>query len=140
MNESIKLVVLGDPKAQKRHRSVRMGKHIRQYDPSAADKADFLSMVQKNAPSKPFDQPLRVDLNLFFSRPKSHYRTGANSELLKENSPIWHTSKPDVDNCIKGYMDALNKVFWRDDSVICRVSILKQYSNSPRVEILITPL
>lgn len=136
----LKLVVLGEPRAQKRHRNVNMGKFTRQYDPSAADKGDFLSVVQNKAPDKPFDVPLMLSINFFFTRPKSHYKTGKNAHMLKDVVPVWHVSKPDTDNCFKFCTDALNKIFWRDDSLICNVNVKKQYSDNPRIEILITPL
>lgn len=138
--KEIKLVVLGEPKAQKRHRHVNMGKFTRQYDPSANDKGDFLSVVQKQAPEKPFDVPVRLYINFYFTRPKSHYKAGKNAHILKDNIPYWHTSKPDTDNCFKFVTDALNKVFWRDDSLICDVTVQKQYSEQPRIEITIQPL
>lgn len=140
MRTHIFLSVLGEPKAQKRHRHVNMGKFTRQYDPSASDKGDFLSVVQFKAPEKPFDVPLNLDIRFYFSRPKSHYKTGKNAHLLKDTIPNWHTSKPDTDNCFKFCTDALNKIFWRDDSLICSVTVTKQYSENPRIEILITPL
>jgi len=138
--QPIKLVVLGEPKSQKRHRHVNMGKFTRQYDPSANDKGDFLSVVQKQAPEKPIDVPVRLCINFYFTRPKSHYKTGKNAHILKDNIPHWHTSKPDTDNCFKFVTDALNKVFWRDDSLICDVTVQKQYSDQPRIEITIQTL
>jgi Holliday junction resolvase RusA-like endonuclease len=138
--ESIELVILGEPKAQKRHRHVKMGNFVRQYDPSAADKGDFLSIIQSNAPEKPYDSPLKVDILFYFARPKSHYGTGSKAEVIKANAPQWHLSKPDVDNCIKFVMDSMNKIYWRDDSIICDCSIKKMYSTNPRTEIIITKL
>ncbi len=131
----MKLIVLGEPTAQKRHRSVRIGGFTRQYDPSASDKGDFLSIVQKNAPKQLFTTPLKVDLEFYFARPKSHYRSGKNSHLLKDNCSEWHTSRPDCDNLQKLVYDALNKVFWKDDSIICHISVIKKYSDTPRTEI-----
>lgn len=136
----IRLTILGEPKSQKRHRSTKVGNFIRQYDPSAADKGDFLSIVQKNAPEKPYDCPLKVDVWFFFTRPKSHYKSGKNSHLLKDNAPEWHTSKPDRDNLDKFVMDSLCKIYWRDDSVVCCGGIRKKYSDNPRTEIYITVL
>lgn len=136
MSRTIELIIYGDPKAQKRHRSTSRGGFTRQYDPSASDKADFLSVVQKNAPTTPFDSPLHLELNFYFSRPKSHY----NKKGLKQDAPIWHTSKPDNDNLYKLVGDALNKVFWRDDSVIVSTSITKRYDEKPRTEIKITQI
>lgn len=146
--EAMDLIIMGEPKAQKRHRSVKMEKRVgdkihtmvRQYDPSQSDKGDFLSILQKNAPGKPFDCPIKLDIKLFFTRPKSHYRTGKNAHVLKDNPKTWHVSKPDTDNCVKFIMDALNKIFWRDDSLICNISITKMYDQSPRTEIKVISL
>ena len=50
--------------------------------------------------------------------------------LLKQNPPISHIYKPDIDNLLKLVMDAGNKVFWKDDSQISRVQMEKIYDNS----------
>ena len=134
---SIKLIVYGEPKTQKRHRSARMGKIIKHYDPSSKDKDDFLWIVQQQRPQKPFEQPIKVTFEFYFSRPKSHYGTGSKSAILKTTAPEWHTSKPDTDNLQKFCMDAMNKVFWKDDSYICQSHTIKKYSDTPRIEITI---
>jgi Holliday junction resolvase RusA-like endonuclease len=134
------LTILGEPKSQKRHRTVRRGAFNVNYDPSATDKADFLSIVQSQAPDKPYDEPLRLIIDLFFTRPKNHFRSGKNSHMLKENAPLWHISRPDVDNCIKAIFDSLNKVFWRDDAIIAECGVRKRYSDMPRIEIKIYKL
>jgi len=136
----IKLSILGEPKAQKRHRHVRMGNFVRQYDPSASDKGDFLSIVQYNAPKEPFAVPLAVAIRFYFTRPKSHFKTGKNSHVMKDTAPLWHTSKPDVDNMAKFLMDSLNKIYWKDDSYIADCWITKQYDDKPRTEIEISLL
>lgn len=133
--ELVSLTILGEPKAQKRHRTVRMGAFNRNYDPSAADKKDFLSIVQDNAPNEPYNCPLRLIVDFYFTRPKSHYKSGKNSHVLKDNAPIYHTSKPDSTNVAKFVEDALNKVYWRDDSLLCEVGVRKRYSENPRIEI-----
>lgn len=134
------LIILGEPKSQKRHRTVRMGSFNRNYDPSAADKGDLLSVVQHNAPEKPHDRPLRLIIDAFFTRPKSHFKSGKNSHLVKDNAPEYHIARPDADNVIKLIFDALNKVYWRDDSVLCEVGVRKRYSETPRIEIKIYTL
>jgi Holliday junction resolvase RusA-like endonuclease len=136
----INLTILGEPKAQKRHRHVKMGNFVRQYDPSASDKTDFLSIVQSNAPKEPFAVPLAVAIRFYFTRPKSHFRTGKNSHVMKNTAPLWHTSRPDVDNMAKFLMDSLNKIYWKDDSYIADCWVIKQYDDKPRTEIEITPL
>jgi len=141
-----KLVILGDPKAQKRHRTVTRdsrGKPLpfaRNYDPSVDDKDNIRVIVQRQAPPELLTGPLRVDLRLCFGRPKGHYGTGRNKGLLKQSAPKWHTSKPDRDNADKIILDCLSGVFFRDDKQVCAGEIIKQYSEKPRTEIYITKL
>lgn len=138
--ELITLTVLGEPSAQKRHRHVSRGGFTRSYDPSASDKGDFLSLVHKNAPEKPYDCPLHVDLKFYFTRPKGHFKTGKNSHLMKDNAPKWHTGRNDVDNLCKFVFDAMNKIYWKDDGTISSCTITKEYCDNPRTEISISIL
>ena len=38
------------------------------------------------------------------------------------------TSKPDVDNVVKGIFDACNEVVWKDDKQVVDVAISKRYA------------
>lgn len=141
----IRFTVIGDPLAQKRHRSRAFtdgagNTQVRNYDPSEGNKADFLSIVMASAPAVPFDCPIRLDCTFYFPRPKSHYRTGANAHLLKDNAPEWKISKPDRDNLDKFVLDALHGVYWRDDSIVCAGEIQKKYDVRSRTEIVLTVL
>lgn len=136
----ISLTILGEPKAQKRHRHVKMGSFVRTYDPSTANKKDLLHIVQQQAPPAPIDTPIRVDIDFYFSRPKGHYGTGKNANVLKDTAPILHTTKPDIDNCFKFVTDALSGVFYKDDNLICETHLKKLYSDKPRIEITIATL
>ena len=133
----IELKVPGNPTALKRHRSVRRGSFNVMYDPSEGDKADFLAKAMEVRPKVPFDCPLKVTLLFYFPRPKAHYRTGKYAGVLKPDAPFWHTKKPDIDNLTKFVFDALNGVYWRDDSIICWKETVKQYTDIvPRVEVI----
>lgn len=136
--EPIRLVIPGEPKAQKRHRSTSINGFIRNYDPSQSSKKDFLCAVMNNAPEKPLEYPIHIDLFFYFSRPKSHYGTGKNASNLKPSAPRFHTTKPDIDNLYKFVTDALNKIYYRDDSLISEVYMMKIYSERPRIEIVIS--
>lgn len=70
-------------------------------------------------------KPLQVEIMCYFQRPKNHYNTKGQ---LKPNAPFYHTGKPDSDNIAK-CMDALNKIAWKDDSQICKLSVVKLYSS-----------
>jgi Holliday junction resolvase RusA-like endonuclease len=142
----IKLIIHGEPQAQKRHRYTakdgagRPLKFVHTYDPSAEGKRNLREVVQRQAPGKLLLGPLRVDCYFYYGRPKSHYRTGRNAGILKDSAPLWKANGKDRDNCDKFVLDALTGVFFRDDSQICDGRIIKQYSEIPRTEIYITIL
>lgn len=144
--ETIKLTVLGEPLAQKRHRHASRDRNgrplpfVMTYDPSEKDKQSLREVVQSKAPDKPLQGPLRVDLYLYYARLKGHYGTGKNAGKVKDSAPLWKITKPDRDNADKIVLDSLNKIFWIDDAQVCDGRILKQYSEKPRTEIYITQL
>ena len=115
------------PTSLKRHRFSRWGKHT--YDPSSKDKKDFVNKID-NLPNKPFTGPLKAVLLFYEQRPKSHYRTGKYSHILKEKSPIYNTSKRDIDNFCKFVLDALNKILYVDDSQIISLESKKYYTKN----------
>jgi len=67
------------------------------------------------------DQPLEVELEFNFKRPKS------------ASKRIFHNVKPDIDNLIKSTLDGLRI----KDQIIYRLSALKQYSDYEGVLITI---
>jgi Holliday junction resolvase RusA-like endonuclease len=137
----IEFTCLGSPIAQKRHRSTRVGKFIRNYDPSAPDKADFLGLVHKYAPEHPFLGTLKLRAYFYINYPKKWLRTGKFEGQLKENHPKYCPTRPDVDNYLKFVMDAMgNGIFYNDDSKIALVEVAKKYSLKPRTEITIEEL
>lgn len=135
----IQFQISGPPKHQQRHRSSSRGKFIHQYDPSAKDKKDFLLQARKYAPKSPIVGAIKLNVWFCMSRPKNHYRTGKYAGILKDKykEVVWHTKTPDIDNCIKFLADALNGVFWRDDSQICSIIAQKLYAEKPRTVIII---
>ncbi len=133
----INFTVLGNPKAQQRHRTFRRGNFNINVDPSAKDKESFLLTIKKEAPDTPIISPIEMDIRFYFARPKSHYRTGKNAGMLRVDAPDICAKKPDIDNCIKFVMDSMNGVYFKDDSQIWRVLVVKKYDDMPRTEITI---
>lgn len=131
----INVVIYGDPKAQKRHRSWSRNGIKGTYDPSSGDKADFLAQCLKSRPINLIEDPIILYVDFYFPRPKSHYGTGKNSKILKPSAPKYHTNKPDIDNLIKFIQDAGNRFFWKDDSQIYLLIAGKYYNQTPRTEI-----
>ena len=139
MNQ-IKLIVLGEPSAQARHRHFSRGKFTGTYDPSKDKKESFVSILQSQAPKEPISTAILLELTFAMHRPKSHYGSGKRAECLKDSAPEYHTGRPDIDNLQKFVQDSLNKVFYRDDSLICKIISEKVYSDVPRTEIILTTL
>ena len=137
MKRLTSFTILGDPVAQKRHRHAKVGNFVRTYDPSTKEKTDFRIVAQQNAPATPFKDALFVEINCYFARAKSHFGTGRNAGVLKASAPAHHTKKPDGDNLVKFIFDALNGIFWTDDSIITGHSINKHYSDRPRTEVVV---
>ena len=99
------------------------------YDPSKKDKKQWLQKAIQHRPSIPFDGPLKIYLEFYFSRPKNHYRSGKYSSELKKTAPHIHTNMPDIDNLSKFILDAMNKVFYEDDRQVVELNSHKEYLN-----------
>ena len=80
----------------------------------------------------PVQGMVQVGIIAYYPIPKSaskKKRAGMESGKLR---PI---VKPDLDNVMKVVCDALNQIAYRDDSQIVAASLVKMYSNTPRVEV-----
>ncbi len=133
--KKLNLIVEEQPVAQKRHRHHKFGV----YDPSSKDKIRIKSMLLSQVRKFYTDKPVSVIIAFKIQRPKSHFRTGKYSHLLKKKVPLFHTKKPDIDNYIKLYLDVLTTLkIWDDDSQVINLSASKQYVNdNPATEITI---
>jgi Holliday junction resolvase RusA-like endonuclease len=124
----ISITINGNPKPQARPRFVKRNSFVTVYDKSKQDKKDFLTETDEVSPLEPFESPTSVEIVFAFKRPKAHYGSGRNANKLKPSAPKFHTKKPDIDNLQKFVFDALNGVFWKDDSYIDEVVARKCWS------------
>jgi len=118
----IKLTILGLPVPKGRPRFSKRGFA---YTPKETRRAEnnFLAQAYDHAPEKPLEGPLKVIMKIYKPKPKS-----------KPKKVIYWTTKPDLDNFVK-LLDALNGVFWVDDSQIVRLEAEKNYDFQARTEI-----
>lgn len=112
-----------EPTSLKRHRHTRNG---RTYDPSTKDKSALVRLL--HLPEHKMSLPIRCTLKFFSSRPKSHYRTGKYSGLLKSTAPKFNTCRKDIDNMAKFILDALNNKLYVDDCQIIYLNCEKHYT------------
>jgi len=69
-----------------------------------------------------------LKMDFFMPHPKSHYRGGKYSHLLKDSAPKEHIVKPDEDKLLRPAQDALSGICWKDDCQIISVAVTKQYT------------
>jgi len=110
------------PIAQPRARAVAFQGHARMHDapkshPIHAFKATVRQVVSEKMQS-PLTGPVFIAVEFIFPRPANHYGTGKNSDVLKATAPHFHTARPDLDNTVKGCLDALKGIAWNDDAQV----------------------
>lgn len=119
----------GKPLAKGNHKPFIVGGHARMVEgnPKARAWANTVSAVAAEAwgARELLTEPCGVEVCFYFARPKSHYRTGRNSDQLKPGAPRWHGNRPDGDKLMRNFGDALTGVIVRDDSLFARVTIEK---------------
>ena len=123
----LQFLVVGHPKAQPRVKAYRRGNRAGVYDPGSADgwKLAVGAAARSNWNRVQFTGPLRLVLGFFMPRPKAHFNRHGD---IKSTAPVWHESKPDLDNLAKAVMDALTQLqVWRDDSQVVQLEIGKAY-------------
>lgn len=117
----------------------RHGRFVTTYDPNAKQKKIVRSSL-KEMISKGYslgklesDQVFEVGFTFCFSPNKSDSASEVNLKLWNLKP---HTSKPDLDNLQKFYLDCGNEILWPDDALISKLLYAKKmYSKTPYVEI-----
>jgi Holliday junction resolvase RusA-like endonuclease len=77
----------------------------------------------------PVDFPLILEILFHLERPRSHYRTGKNSHLLRDGAPSYPAVRPDVTKLTRSTEDAMLDIIYRDDALIIEQRCRKVYCN-----------
>ncbi len=88
----------------------------------------------------PLSGPLSVRMEFVVLRPKGHYRTGKNAAEVRASAPRWPAVKPDVLKLTRAVEDSLTGIVWRDDALIVREELAKDYGPTPGVRITVREL
>jgi Holliday junction resolvase RusA-like endonuclease len=80
----------------------------------------------------PEDIQIRMTIKAFYKIPKS---ASKKKKTDMKYGIIRPTKKPDIDNVVKVYADALNETAYHDDTQIVSIICDKYYSDEPRVEV-----
>ena len=132
--------VYGTPVGKGRPRFRNAGKFVQTYTPEKT--ANYETLVKLAYQQEHGGEPLltgalHMELLAYFPIPKSTSKKDRALMILGKN---WHIKKPDSSNVLKAVEDALNGIAYADDSSICSMTIVKKYSDTPRVEIMISEL
>ena len=127
-----------EPVAQGRPRFRRIGGGVATYDPPKSK--EFKKYVRALAESNRIyfaEQHVSILVELIFYLPM--LKSFSNKKRLAAiEGNLRPSKKPDIDNYIKGTLDALNGIYWHDDGQIVDIHASKYYSENPRIELKIT--
>jgi len=127
----------GDPVAKGRPKFTRRGhaytpKKTKDYE--EAVRLAFMAQTSEQMPVYGKDTPLVVRATFAKSVPKSYTKKRREACLSGKVLP---TVKADLDNYLKGVLDALNGLAWEDDSQIVMTVAEKIYAEEPYVTVTI---
>lgn len=130
--------IVGRPRPQGSMRTFVMNghAHARHSDSTMSHRAHVIANLAASWSQEPTDAPALVSLLFEFARPKSHYRTGRNSHLLKDTAPIRHTQPPDLDKLVRLMLDGLEMAgVLVNDSQVWHLSAAKMWGTADRTHV-----
>ena len=137
---SVAFVIPGAPVGKGRPKFARRGSFTVAYTPEkTASYENLVKMAAAKAMSgrEIISGAVCVGIYLYVTPPASW-------SLKKQREAIagrvFPTSKPDLDNCLKGIMDAMNEIVFKDDKQVVDVVVSKRYCTSARAEVEAIPL
>ena len=132
MNE-IFIPVIGIPAPQGSKRHVGNGIMIENSKRVKPWRNDVKDAALEHYQGEVIDGPVEIEIIFMFSRPKSHYGTGKNSNKLKASAPVFVTSKGkgDIEKLERATYDALSEssggTVIKDDSLVVKNRNMKRY-------------
>lgn len=81
----------------------------------------------------PLSGPIRLVVVFRLPRPKVHYGTGRNANVLKRSSPVYPKTRPDTTKLLRAVEDSLTHIIWSDDSQVVQQEASKTYAMNGRV-------
>lgn len=138
--EPVTVMLVGEPQGKGRARAFLRGGHIGHYTPEKT--RTYEGMIRSAAMDAlgnkaPFEDPVEFVMRAVFPVPASWSGKKRERALTGELKP---GKKPDLDNIAKAWNDALNSVVYRDDSLICRMTLEKRYGPQALVVVTVRPL
>jgi Holliday junction resolvase RusA-like endonuclease len=138
--EPVTVMLAGVPQGKGRARAVNRGSYIGHYTPEKTRTYEGMirtAAMEALGNKAPFEDPVEFVMRAVFPVPPSWSGKKRDRALTGELKP---GKKPDLDNVCKAWNDALNGVVYRDDSLICRMTLDKRYGPQALVVVTVRPL
>lgn len=106
-------------------------------EPYNSFKAVFRRLVINDSlktKSSSYDMSMALKMTIVFYV-KTPISMSRKKQMLLEGQ--YHTKRPDLDNLIKSIKDAMNGVWYKDDSQVVSLVAEKRWSMQPRIETII---
>jgi Holliday junction resolvase RusA-like endonuclease len=135
--QPITFALAGEPQGKGRARAFRRGNFIGHYTPDKTRSYEGMirtAAMDAMAGKPPIDVPVEITLSAIFSVPASWSQKKRAAAITGEIKPA---KKPDLDNVIKAWTDAMNGVVFRDDCLIVKGSFAKAYGPAPLVAVTV---
>lgn len=113
--------------------------HARHSDSTLSHRAHLTaSLAAEWGPQDALSIPVRVGVLFTFSRPKSHYGTGRNADVLKPSAPLSHIQPPDIDKLARLVLDSLEMSgILGNDSHVCALHAHKFWGRVDTTQIIV---
>ena len=132
------LTVLVKPVAKGRPKATSAGGFVSMYTPKTTRDYEKKIRTEYECSGNGLCKgPLWISVHCIFSPNKSETKKAREGMIAGR---IHHQKKPDLDNCVKSVLDALNGTAYEDDSDIVRISATKSYGETDNVKIVIREL
>ena len=135
----LELIFPLEAKGKQRPRATSVNGRARMYTPKQTQDEEYtvasLAFSQVGQPL--LETALKVDVCVTVRPPKSWSQK---KQQAAYDGSVYPTTKPDPDNILKLYLDALNGIVWVDDKQIVDLSISKRYAEVPRVTMTVETL
>ena len=140
--KEVRIVVDGEPVAQGRPKFSTRNGVFRAYDPpDSRDYKEYVKMIAMQwwGRKPPMEGALSLSVKVYRSVPTSWSEKRKQMAYAGLIRPV---TKPDTDNYIKGALDALEGIVFKNDSQVVeyRQPFGKWYSDRPRMEIEVKEL
>lgn len=140
IDDPVKITLSGDPQGKGRARAFRRGNFIGHYTPEKTRTYEGMirtAAMDSMAGRPPISDPVEIELSAVFAVPASWSQKKRAQAIAGELRPA---KKPDADNIVKAWTDAMNGVVFADDCQIVKGSFAKVYGPAALVSVTVRPI